>query len=403
MTRVSKGKPLHLPATGDHILQTPVQGTGWREGPGLAGSLRRVRAIPGGASTCPAVSTWGSRPTVRGEHLYPSPKACTADSRPDKELSLGALWVAGGQGWHQLHLRCVPPVPSPKAKSLSLPPSTDRRQAPFPVLRPGLPFSGPPGDKAATRAPVVLVSVAPPGSLTSRRWGKAVSVLPFSVGCAARVADSTPPLSPQSLSQLLARRALWSSPLSVLPMVWASAYHTLNSASISPQGGGRRAHSETGEAIFLSCLLIPGSSRYSPLPLVEAGIYPLASGCPSNLPVLFNKWNQTSPLKRSLCSPRLFSEGHQKRPQRPLPPSRGYYLGWSLPLRPQVGGILFWGVATGKRQRQLEMAAAPGQTGILHSSFSVFAMGTSGPPRPPEKPGGAQKGCRGWEVPPDSH
>lgn len=171
-----------------------------------------MRAIPGGASTCPAVSTWGSRPTVRREHLYPSPKASTADSRPDEELSLGALWVAGGQGWHQLHLRCVPPVPGPKAKSLSLQPSTDRRQAPFPVLRPGLPFSGPPGDKAATQAPVALVSVAPPGSLTSRRWGKAVSVLPFSVGRAAHVADSTPPLSPQSLSQLLAHRALWSSP-----------------------------------------------------------------------------------------------------------------------------------------------------------------------------------------------
>lgn len=329
--------------------------------------------------------------------MYPSPKACTADSRPDKELSLGALWVAGGQGWHQLHLRCVPPVPSPKAKSLSLPPSTDRRQAPFPVLRPGLPFSGPPGDKAATRAPVVLVSVAPPGSLTSRRWGKAVSVLPFSVGCAARVADSTPPLSPQSLSQLLARRALWSSPLSVLPMVWASAYHTLNSASISPQGGGRRAHSETGEAIFLSCLLIPGSSRYSPLPLVEAGIYPLASGCPSNLPVLFNKWNQTSPLKRSLCSPRLFSEGHQKRPQRPLPRQgattwAGVYLSGL-----KLGEFCFGGWLQEKGRDSWRWLLPQGRLEsfiLLSPSLPWVPVGPRGPQRSPEELRKAAEGGR---------
>ena len=51
VTRVSKGKPLHPPATGDHILQRPVQGTGWR-----------------GAGTCwePAAGEGYSR---RGPHL----------------------------------------------------------------------------------------------------------------------------------------------------------------------------------------------------------------------------------------------------------------------------------------------------------------------------------------------
>ena len=210
-------------------------------------------------------------------------------------------------------------------------------------------------------------------------------------------------LSLQGLSQLLARRALWNSPLSVLPMVLASAYHTLNSASISPQGGGQQVHSETGEAVFLSCLLIHQDHQdISPLPLEEAGIYPLASGCPLNLPVLFNKWNQTSPLKKSLCSPRHFSEGHQKRPQRPLLCQGATWAGVYLS-GIKLGEFCFGGRLEEKGRDELEMAAAPGQTGILHSSFSIFIVGTSGPPEPSEKPGGAQKGCRGWEGPPDSH
>lgn len=38
--------------------------------------------------------------------------------------------------------------------------------------------------------------------------------------------------------------------------------------------------------------------------------------------------------------------------------SRGY-LGWSLPLRHQVGGTLFWGVATGKWQRRARDGCCP--------------------------------------------
>lgn len=117
------------------------------------------------------------------------------------------------------------------------------------------------------------------------------------------------------------------------PWVVASAYHTLNSASTSPKAGGQQGHSEKGRLISLPTSLHQGHP--SPLLLREAGVYPLASGCPWNLLTggirrVFKK--QISAAIVSQKATKSISRGHNIVTGS---------LGSSSILK--VGRILFWG------------------------------------------------------------